>query len=286
MATKYTPADASAFGTAVPRGRRTQVVRSVTIGVLRGLVVAGVVAAWEATTGGFGLGWGLFPRAILAQPSQIARDVAEYARSGLLLLDLRTTLTEAFLGFLLGTAGGVVVGLVFGYVEGLAAVLEPIMVALNSLPRITVAPIVIVWFGLGIASKVALSLFTVFFVIFFNTYLGMRNVDADLVKAVRVMGGTPRDVARLVVLPSVASWIFAALRTSVSFALSGAIVGEFVGSSNGLGYRMLVAAGLLDTPRVFDIMLLLMVVGVTLVGISQRVERYLLRWRPSWAQMG
>lgn len=286
MATKYAPADASAFGTAVPRGRRTQVVRSVTIGVLRGLVVAGVVAAWEATTGGFGLGWDLFPRAILAQPSQIARDVAEYARSGLLLLDLRTTLTEAFLGFLLGTAGGVVVGLVFGYVEGLAAVLEPIMVALNSLPRITVAPIVIVWFGLGIASKVALSLFTVFFVIFFNTYLGMRNVDADLVKAVRVMGGTPRDVARLVVLPSVASWIFAALRTSVSFALSGAIVGEFVGSSNGLGYRMLVAAGLLDTPRVFDIMLLLMVVGVTLVGISQRVERYLLRWRPSWAQMG
>lgn len=286
MATKYAPADASAVGTAVPRGRRTQVVRSVTIGILRGLVVAGVVAAWEATTGGFGLGWDLFPRAILAQPSQIARDVAEYAQSGLLLLDLRTTLTEAFLGFLLGTAGGVVVGLVFGYVEVLAAVLEPIMVALNSLPRITVAPIVIVWFGLGIASKVALSLFTVFFVIFFNTYLGMRNVDADLVKAVRVMGGTPRDVARMVILPSVASWIFAALRTSVSFALSGAIVGEFVGSSNGLGYRMLVAAGLLDTPRVFDIMLLLMVVGVTLVGISQRVERYLLRWRPSWAQMG
>jgi NitT/TauT family transport system permease protein len=286
MATKYAPADASAVGTAVPRGRRTQVVRSVTIGALRGLVLAGVVVAWEATTGGFGLGWDLFPRAILPQPSQIARDFAEYARSGLLLLDLRTTLTEASLGFLLGTAGGVVVGLVFGYVEVLAAVLEPIMVALNSLPRITVAPIVIVWFGLGIASKVALSLFTVFFVIFFNTYLGMRNVDADLVKAVRVMGGTPRDVARLVILPSVASWIFAALRTSVSFALSGAIVGEFVGSSNGLGYRMLVAAGLLDTPRVFDIMLLLMVVGVTLVGVSQRVERYLLRWRPSWAQMG
>lgn len=273
---------------AVIPSRRRQLVehRALTILVIRLLLLVGVVATWQATTGGFGLGWSLFPRAILAQPSQIARDFIDYLQSGLLVQDMRTTLTEACLGFVLGTCGGVIAGLVFGYVEALAAVLEPFMVALNSLPRITVAPIVIVWFGLGMASKVALSLFTVFFVIFFNTYLGMRNIDVDLVRAVRVMGGDSRDVARMVIMPSVASWIFAALRTSVSFALSGAVVGEFVGSSTGLGYRMMLAAGLLDTPRVFDIMFLLMGVGVTLVGVTQKVERYLLRWRPSWAQMG
>ena len=100
------------------------------------------------------------------------------------------------------------------------------------------------------------------------------------------MGGGPRQVARLVVIPSVASWIFAALRTSVSFAMTGAVVGEFVGSTSGLGYRMLLASGLLHTERVFAIMLLLMAVGVTLVEISRRIERYLLRWRPPLAQMG
>jgi NitT/TauT family transport system permease protein len=130
-----------------------------------------------------------------------------------------------------------------------------------------------------------LSLFTVFFVIFFNTFLGVRNVDPDLVRVVRVMGGGPRQVARMVVIPSVCSWIFAALRTSVSFALTGAVVGEFVGSTSGLGYRMLLAAGLLHTERVFAIMLLLMVVGVSLVELSRRAEQYLLRWRPSVTQL-
>ena len=100
------------------------------------------------------------------------------------------------------------------------------------------------------------------------------------------MGGGPRQVARMVVVPSVSSWIFAALRTCVSFALTGAVVGEFVGSSSGLGYRMLLAAGLLHTERVFAIMLLLMVVGVSLVEASRRVEQYLLRWRPPVTQLG
>lgn len=276
-----TPTDPRAAGY-----RRVILRRGVRVAVLRILLLAGLILFWEAATGGFGLGWRLFETSIVAQPSRIALDLVAYARSGLLARDVRITLSEAFLGLLLGTAGGVVLGILFGYWIIVAAVFEPLMVALNSLPRITVAPILILWFGLGATSKVMLSLFTVFFVMFFNTFLGVRNVDPELVKAVRVMGGGSRDVARMVVVPSVASWIFAALRTSVSFALSGAVVGEFVGSTNGLGYRMLLAAGLLNTPRVFAIMLLLMVVGVSLVEISRRLEQYLLRWRPASAQMG
>ncbi len=266
--------------------RRAAFRRGVRVTVLRILLLTALVLAWEATTGGFGLGWKLFETSILAQPSRIALDFVAYARSGLLVRDVQATLSEAFLGLFFGTAGGILLGILFGYWTTVAAVFEPLMVALNSLPRITVAPILILWFGLGMTSKVVLSLFTVFFVMFFNTFLGVRNVDPELVKAVRVMGGDSRDVARMVVVPSVASWIFAALRTSVSFALSGAVVGEFVGSTNGLGYRMLLAAGLLNTPRLFAIMLLLMAVGVSLVEVSRRVEQYLLRWRPASAQMG
>jgi len=255
------------------------------IALQRLLLLSGLVLLWEATTGGFVPGWKLFETALLARPSLIAVDLVDYAQSGLFLTDARRTLLEAFLGLFFGVTGGVALGLLFGYWRTAAAVLEPVMVALNSLPRITVAPILILWFGLGMTSKVLLSLFTVFFVIFFNTLIGVRSVDPELVKAVKVMGGGPRHVARMVVVPSVCSWIFAALRTSVSFALTGAVVGEFVGSSSGLGYRMLLAAGLLHTERVFAIMLILMVVGVSLVEVSRRVERYLLRWSPGFTGM-
>lgn len=273
--------------TRVPFGRRA-LAHNVGARVLiwRIVLIAGLVLAWEAATGGLGLGWKVFETAILARPSLIAADVVDYAGSGFLLRDVSATLSAAFLGLFFGVVGGMAVGLLFGYLSTVAAVFEPIMVSLNSLPRITVAPMLILWFGLGMTSKVVLSLFTVFFVIFFNTFLGVRNVDPELVKAVRVMGGGPREVARMVVIPSVASWIFAALRTSVSFALTGAVVGEFVGSTRGLGYRMLLAAGLLHTERVFAIMLILMAVGVSLVEVSRRAERYLLRWRPPQAQMG
>jgi NitT/TauT family transport system permease protein len=267
------------------RGPRT-LRRGTKVILLRAALLLALLLAWEAMTGGLGLGWKVFETAIVARPSAIAGDFGVYARSGLLVRDLRATLSEAFLGLFLGAAGGIAVGILFGYLAMLADVFEPIMVALNSLPRITVAPIIILWFGLGMTSKVVLSLFTVFFVIFFNTFLGVRSVDPELVRAVRAMGGGPRDVIRMVVVPSVASWIFAALRTSVSFALSGAVVGEFVGSTSGLGYRMLLAAGLLRTERVFAIMLLLMVVGVSLVELSRRAEGYLLRWRPASAEMG
>ncbi len=246
------------------------------------LFIAFLILIWEATTGGFGPRWEIFEPIILARPSHIAVDLVAYYQSGLLLSDARVTLLEAFLGLFFGMTCGVVTGILFGYWRTIAAVLEPIMIAMNSLPRITVAPILIIWFGLGMTSKVLLSFFTVFFVIFFNTYAGVKSVNPDLVKAVKTMGGGPRQIARMVVVPSVCSWVFAALRTSVSFALTGAVVGEFVGSSSGLGYRMLLATGLLDTPRVFAIMLILMAVGTSLVTLSSRLERYLLRWNPGF----
>jgi NitT/TauT family transport system permease protein len=190
------------------------------------------------------------------------------------------TLSAAFAGLLLGMLGGFLLGILLGYWRAAANVVEPIFVALNSLPRVALAPVLIIWFGLGVTSKIFLSLFTVFFVVFWNTYLGVRSVDAELVKSLRVMGAQRRQIARIVVLPSVFQWVFAALRTSVSFALTGAVVGEFIGSSAGLGYRMNIAAGLLNTPRVFGILLLLALIGALLVEAAKRVELRVLRWRP------
>ncbi|MCH8314163.1 MAG: ABC transporter permease [Nitrospinae bacterium] len=256
-----------------------------TILVQRIILLVAIGLVWEAATGGLGIETALFEPIILAKPSLIAVDIYEYALSGLIVKDLLSTLKAAFLGLFLGIISGVVVGVLFGRWRTIADVMEPIMVGMNSLPRITVAPVMILWFGLGLTSKVVLALFTVFFVVFFNTFLGIRNVDPDLVKAVKTMGATPHQITRMVVIPSVASWIFAALRTSVSFALSGAVVGEFVGSTEGLGYRMLIALGLLETERVFSIMIILMLIGSVLVGITSRIERYLLRWRPAMAQM-
>jgi len=255
--------------------------RTWSLALRRTALIVAIFVLWEAVTGGFGLGIVLVSPAILARPSSALGELGPYAQSGLLWQDLSTTLTEAMVGLVLGIIGGAALGLGLAYLRGTSEVVEPVLVSLNSLPRIAVAPILLPLFGLGIASKIALSFFTVFFVVFFNTYLGIRSVDPELVKAVQVMGGSRAHLARFVVLPSVFSWIFAALRTSVSFALTGAVVGEFVGASAGLGYRLNIAAGLLDTKRVYLILLILMVFAVTLVEIAKRVEARLLRWRPS-----
>ncbi len=247
----------------------------------RGALLAALLVAWEAMAGGFGGGLRVVDPILVARPSSALAEIGRYAASGLLARDLVATLQAAFSGLALGMVLGVALGLALGYARPIAETVEPVLVALNSLPRIALAPVLILAFGLGIASKIFLAFITVFFVVFFNTYLGVQSVDPDLVKAVTVMGGDRLQLARYVVLPSVFAWIFAALRTSVSFALSGAVVGEFVGSTAGLGYRMVIAAGLLDTDRVYAILLLLMAVAITLVELARRVEDRLLRWRPS-----
>lgn len=250
-----------------------------TITIGRVAFIACLFLLWEAAAGGLGLGEGFVDDRFISPPSLIAADIVDYASSGQLATDLGSTGTAALLGLLLGLAGGVAFGFLLGYFRTAAAIAEPVIIGLNSLPRITVAPLLVLWFGLGLPSKVAVSLFTVFFVIFWNTLQGVRNIDVDLVRVVKVMGGGSGDVVRLVVVPSVFSWIFAALRTSVSFALTGAVVGEFVGSTQGLGYRMRLAVGLLDTDRVFAITVILMLLGTALVLIASRVEAHLLRWR-------
>lgn len=249
--------------------------------VLRALVLSCFAGLWEFLSGGFVGSFTMLDPLYFSRPSLIVPDLIAGFATGDLGKHLTFTLQAAFAGLALGIVTGMLTGLLFAYSRWLPKLFDPIMVALNSLPRPALGPILIILFGLGLTSKIVLSWSIVFFIIFYNTYAGVNSVDPDIVRAVRAMGASRLQVVRFVVLPSVLSWVFAALRVSVSFSLIGAIVGEFIGSTRGLGYEMLVAQGVMNTKRAYAILILLMLIGVTLTEASKRMEDRLLRWRPT-----
>jgi NitT/TauT family transport system permease protein len=159
-------------------------------------------------------------------------------------------------------------------------VLEPFLNAFNAVPRPALAPLMVIWFGLGLTSKVVLSWSIVFFIIFYNVYAGVKSIDPDYIRAVRIMGASRPQTLRFVIVPSVVSWIFAAFRVCVAYSLLGAVVGEFAGASAGLGYRLIAAGGLLQTDLLYAILIILMMVGYVLTALARRVENVLLQWRP------
>jgi NitT/TauT family transport system permease protein len=240
-----------------------------------------IIAAWEALAGGFGTGWHVLDPLLFSSPSQIAADLYQIFSRGLLWIDIGVTLEEAFFGLVLGMVTGFILGLLSAYSSFLARVLDPFMAAVNATPRLALAPIFMLWLGIGISSKVALAWLVVFFIVYYNTYQGARSVDPDLIRAIRVTGASQRQIIRIVILPSVFAWAFAALRPSVGFALIAAVGGEFVGANHGLGYQLLVAQGLLVTARIYSILVILMVVGVIVTAACQQIENRVLRWRPA-----
>jgi NitT/TauT family transport system permease protein len=195
---------------------------------------------------------------------------------------LLSTLEATFLGFGVGVATGFAAGLVLGRNERLAAILGPYIVAVNSLPRIALVPLVTMLFGFGLLAKVVLAWLIVFFIVFFNTFQGARGVDPDLIHSARFLGASERQVMRTVIVPSALAWTFASLTPSVSFALIGVVIGEFIGgeSGGGIGYLIIASLGSLNAA---DMMVALVVLGATgmvlALGIRQ-LEARLLRWRP------
>lgn len=238
------------------------------------LVIAGFLVLWEIAAAH------VIDPYYVSSPSRIASDLADGFVNGTLTTDIMVTLTEAGLGLVLGMVTGVAVGLVFAFYRHLDAVFEPFMATLNSIPRPALAPLAILWFGLGIGSKVFVAWSLVFFVAFYNTYEGIKSIDPGIVSAVKIMRPSRWQMLRMVILPAVFSWVFAAFRLSVAYALIGAIVGEFVGATAGLGYQLTAAQGLLNTDRVFSVLVVTAVVAAVALGISQRVENKVLRWRP------
>ncbi|WP_282769138.1 ABC transporter permease [Amycolatopsis magusensis] len=234
-----------------------------------------LVAGWEA-----GSRTGVVDEFFFSKPSDIVERAGEWFGTGYLWDHLGVTLLEAGLALVLGGLLGLVIGFLLARVEFLAAVFDPYLKVLNSLPRVVLAPIFLLWFGLGIWSKVAFGITLVFFVVFFNTYQGVREVDRVLVDNARMLGAKEGQLVRHVLLPSALTWIFSSLHISVGFAIVGAVVGEYLGSSAGVGYLISQAEGTFDTTGVFTGMVVLSVVVLVVDAGVDRVERHLLRWKP------
>jgi len=219
-----------------------------------------------------------------SRPSDIVLRIGQWVGTGALWLDLLTTLTEAVVSFVIGVFLGVLFGFALATVPMLAALLDPYIRIANALPRVVLAPIFLLWFGLGIWSKVALGVTVVFFIVFFNTYRGIREVDRAMIDNARMLGASKYQLARHVLIPSALTWIFSSLHVSIGMAIVAVVVGEYLGASRGIGYLIAQAEGVFDTTGVFAGMAVL-ATGVLLVGgLVTRLERRLLGWKPEHAE--
>ena len=193
---------------------------------------------------------------------------------------LWTTLIETVLAFTIGTVTGGAVGMWLALSPFAAAVADPFIKGLNSMPRVILAPIFAGWFGLGVASKVALGVTLVFFIVFFNVYQGVREVNPTILSSARMLGADKRQLLKFVYLPSAMSWVFSSLHTSVGMAFVGAVVGEYLGSSEGVGYLILQAEGVFDINTVMAGILVLTLFALILDWIVGEVEERAMRWQP------
>jgi NitT/TauT family transport system permease protein len=192
------------------------------------------------------------------------------------------TLRATFLGLAVGVGSGFIVGMALSRNRFVADVLNPFIVAFNSMPRIAFVPLITMFFGLGVASKVVTSWFVVFFLVFFNTYKGGRSVERELLQFCQTLGGSPRQILWRVRIPTAAAWTFASLPNAISFALIGVVLAEFVGSTTGMGYLMITALATLNATDMFAAVLLLSVVGIVLVYGVTLIERRVLHWAPEF----
>jgi NitT/TauT family transport system permease protein len=195
-------------------------------------------------------------------------------------LHLGVTLLETVLAFAIGTVLGLVFGLWLALAPTASAILDPYIKAANSMPRVILAPIFALWFGLGIWSKVALAVTLVFFIVFFNVYQGVKEVSPVVLANARMLGANQRQLLRTVYLPSATSWVFSSLHTSVGLAFVGAVVGEYLGSARGVGYLILQAEGTFDVNTVFAGIVVLTAFALVLDGIVGRIEKHLMKWQP------
>jgi len=249
--------------------------RPLTLLALRALLLVVAFFAW------YGLvSLGVLPAFFFGQPFVVLQRVGQWFATGKIYPHLFITLIETVLAFAVGTVLGVAAGLWLGLRVLASALLEPYIKAANAMPRVILAPIFAVWFGLGIASKVALGVTLVFFIVFFNVYQGVREVSPTVLASVRMLGASRRQLVRYVYLPSATSWVFSSLHTSVGMAFVGAVVGEYLGSAAGVGYLILQAEGSFDIDTVFAGILVLTGFALLLDYVVTMVERRLLVWMP------
>jgi len=238
------------------------------------LALTALVLLWELLSRA-----GVIDPFYMPPPSRVAVTLYQLFAGGEIWKHIAATFTAA----LLGLVGGLLIGALLGFgaamIPPIADLLEPVMILLNAIPRVILAPLFIIWFGIGIGSKVALSLVLVAVLVFFSVYSGIREVDPRLVERVKTLGGGRGTLLREVYIPSVTAWVMGSLKVAVGFAFTGAVVGEFVASSRGLGYLLSFAQSTYNAAQTLALILIIMGFVLLLFTLAGRVERWLLHWR-------
>ena len=257
--------------------------------VIQVFILFAIFAVWQALTAP-----GFLPQIIWENPDRAAfffgepvkmfKVTWEWFSEGTIYKHLGITLLETVLAFTIGSVLGLVIGLWLGLVPTASALFDPYITAANAMPRVVLAPIFMVWFGLGIWSKVALGVTLVFFIVFFNVYQGVKEVSPVVLNNSVMLGANRKQLLRYVYLPSATSWVFSSLHTSVGMAFVGAVVGEYLGSASGVGYLIHQAEGAFDINTVFAGILVLTVFALVLDFAVTRIERKLLVWRPTQSE--
>ena len=256
------------------------------LGVYHLLLLGAVFVVWYAlTTPGlvsedFAKNTAFF----FGKPIQVMQVVWEWFVSGKIYPHLAVTLVETLLAFIVGSILGLGIGLWLALSPTASTLADPYIKAMNAMPRVILAPIFAVWFGLGILSKVALGVTLVFFIVFFNVFQGVKEVSPTVLANARMLGASRNQLLRHIYLPSAMSWVFSSLHTSVGMAFVGAVVGEYLGSAKGVGYLILQAEGVFDINTVFAGIVVLTAFALVLDFIVTKAEARLLVWRPKAAE--
>lgn len=235
------------------------------------LLAVGLIA-WELASGR------LVDTFFISKPSEIATELGNLIRSGSLALNTLATLHEAAVGYAVGAVLAISMGFVLGRIRWLGEVLDPFITAFFCIPKLAIAPLIILWFGIGFESKVVLAALLTFYMTFWNTYAGVQKVDNDLLNVVRVMGASPWQLTREVILPASIGWTLVGLRMSVPYALMGAVVGEIMAGNKGLGYLVQAYASQFNTAGVFAVLVVLAVIGSLVNQIVTILDRRSQRW--------
>jgi len=239
-------------------------------------VVAIFLAVWQAAVAS-----GLVDAFWVSSPKLVAEELWSEIASGSLIGDVGITVFEALIAFVISSALGIVAGLLLARSPFWDDVLAPLVLALNSLPRVALAPLIILWFGIGITAKVVTAFTLVFFILLVNTLGGAKNVDNDILTIAKLMGASERDILWKVTLPSALPWIFAGLNLGLTYSLLGVIVAEILASNHGLGYVIQSSAATFNTAGVFAGLITLAIVAWLFSALMRYVEARLLRWKPS-----
>jgi NitT/TauT family transport system permease protein len=243
------------------------------ITLMRVAILVLLLGFWELASGRlFDIFW-------VSRPSLIAQYIWDFAQKDF-LKHFYFTMTATGVGFTLGAVGGLIAGIFLSRSAFMAAVLDPFLVAINGIPRVALAPLFVVWFGIGLMPKIVLVFTLVFFVMFYNTYSGIRAVEKSYIDLAWVMGARDRDIFRKVVLPAATPYIFLGLKLSIPYALIGAIIGEFVASSAGLGWKIQVETSQYNTTGTMAGLVILMAIVTAMNALFTLFESRMLRWRP------